>query len=251
MKNLEQYKKIAEVKHTYEQIALIYNRVRAKPWKECLNFIQSFDSEGWVLDVGCGSGRHMLASVLQGHETAGIDFSRNMLRIANRKLKSTSFNIYHLVLADASQIPFRNDSFAYILHIATLHNLPSRPLRVRSLNEVGRVLKSGGRCLISVWKRLQFRFLSTAITIYLRKIIGLKGDFEVLVPWKKNDSLVYRYFYLYSATQLRKDIKDAKIGILNFSKVKIGARVISDNYFVTVTKAKKGRMNDATFEKHF
>lgn len=235
----EEYEKVAEVKSTYEEIALAYNRVRAKPWKECLDFIQSFKSGYWILDVGCGIGRHVLTSVLQGHETVGIDLSKNMLRIADKKLKSNSLRIHHLVLAEASHLPFKNGSFAYILHIATLHNLPSRSLRVRSLEEVERVLNSGGRCLISVWKRLQFRFLSQVITIYLRRIIGFNGDFEVIVPWKMNDTFVYRYFYLYSARQLRKDIEDARMNIQDFSKVKIGTRIIADNYFVTVGKPQR------------
>lgn len=238
MKNGEEHRKVLEVKDSYERIAVGYNRVRTKPWKECVDFVQSFNSSSLVLDVGCGSGRHTLASVLQGHETIGVDFSKNMLRAANKKLKSASPHIFHLVLADASHLPFRNELYAYILYIATLHNLPSPSLRVKSLSEINRVLKTRGKCLISVWKRLQFRFLSKVITTYLRKISGIKGDFEALVPWKTNGSSVSRYFYLYSARQLRKDIKEAKLKILNFSKIRIGTRMISDNYFVTVTKTK-------------
>jgi len=244
MEKIEQHKKVAEIKGTYEQIALAYNRVRSKPWRECLEFIKTFDCSGWILDIGCGSGRHSLASALQGHQTVGIDFSKNMLKIAHQKLKSASPSNFHPVLADASQLPFKSDLFTHILYIATLHNLPSRSLRIRSLNEIRRVMKPGGKCLISVWKRLQSRFLSQVITTYLRKIIGMKEDFEVSVPWKINDSLVYRYFYLYSAKQLKKDINEAGMNILSFSKAKIGAHVLSDNYFVTVTKNPGREMSD-------
>lgn len=236
MEKIKQHKKVTEIKDTYEQIALAYNRVRSKPWRECLDFVKTFDCSGWILDIGCGSGRHSLASALKGHQTVGIDFSKNMLKIAYQKLKSAPSSNFHPVLADATQLPFKSASFTHILYIATLHNLPSRSLRIRSLNEVRRVMKLGGECLISVWKRMQSRFLLRIIVTYLRKIIGLKGSFEVLVPWKINNSLFYRYFYLYSAKQLRKDINEAKMDILSFSKVKIGARVLSDNYFVTVTK---------------
>lgn len=238
MKNNKEHKKILKVKDSYEKIATRYDRVRTKPWKECVDFIQSFNPNSLVLDVGCGNGRHTLASVLRGHETIGVDFSRNMLRVANKKLKSASVSphIFHLVLADASHLPFKNDSYTYILYIATLHNLPSPSFRIKSLNEINRVLKTGGKCLISVWKRLQFRFLFTVVTTYLRKIIGRNGDFEALVPWKINGSSVSRYFYLYSAKQLKKDIKEARLNILNFSTIKIRARIVSDNYFVTVTK---------------
>ena len=239
----EEYGKIAGVKDSYEQIAIGYNRVRAQPWKECVDFIRSLNTGGLMLDLGCGNGRHTWISALQGHETIGVDFSKNMLVVARKKLKSipAPASIFHLVLADVSHLPFRNDSFDHILYIATLHNLPSHSLRVKSLHEVRRVLKAGGKCLISVWRRLQFRFLLKVVGIYLKKIAGIEEDFEVLVPWKMNGLSVYRYFYLYSGKQLKKDIEDTGMKILNFSNVKIGTRLISDNYFVTVSKIKQVR----------
>jgi ubiquinone/menaquinone biosynthesis C-methylase UbiE len=238
MATAEAYRKIINVKESYEQIATGYNRVRAQPWKECVNFIKNLNACSLLLDLGCGNGRHTVASVSQGYETVGVDFSKNMLRIAKNKLKSTnaSVDMYHFVLADVSHLPFKDDSFDAILYIATLHNLPTRSFRVKSLYEIGRVLKSKGRCLISVWKRFQFRFLFTLIKTYLKKIAGMSGDFEVSLPWKINSLLVNRYYYLYDAKQLRKDIEEAKLNILNFLKVKIGARVVSDNYIVIVTK---------------
>lgn len=237
MKNCEELNKTLETRESYEQIATSYNRVRTKAWKECVDFIQSFNPGSLVLDVGCGSGRHTLASVLQDQETIGVDFSKNMLRMANKKLKSASIShrIFHLVLADVSRLPFRNCVFSYVLYIATLHTLPSPSLRVESLKEINRVLKAGGKCLISVWKRLQSRFLSKVITTYFRKIFRIKGDFEILVPWKLDGSSILRYFYLYDAKQLKQDIMEAQLHILDFSKVRIGAKVVSDNYFVTVT----------------
>lgn len=236
----EEYDKVLTIQDSYEQIAVNFDRVRAKPWKECVDFIQSFDPSSLVLDVGCGTGRHSFASALKGHETIGVDFSKNMLKVANEKKSvSTSSNILHFVLADAAHMPFRNSLFDYILYIATLHNLPSHLLRMKSLREINRVLKAEGKCLISVWKRLQFRFLLKVVTTHLKKIFSLNGDFEVLVPWKVNSSSVSRYFYLYSARQLLDDIKKAGMRTLNISKIKIGARTVSDNYFVTVKTMKR------------
>jgi ubiquinone/menaquinone biosynthesis C-methylase UbiE len=234
------YRDIVKVKESYDQIAIGYNRVRAQPWKECVNFVRSFNAGSLVLDLGCGNGRHTMSSVLQGHETIGVDFSKNMLTVAKKKLKSiqASVDIFHFVLADISHLPFRNDSFDNILYIATLHNLPARSLRIESLHEVRRVLKAGGKCLISVWRRLQFRFLFAVVKTYLKKIVGMEEDFEVYLPWKMDGLLVHRYYYLYNAKQLRKDIKETGMNIVNFSKVKIGTRIISDNYFVTITKTK-------------
>jgi len=235
----EEYRRIAEVKDSYEQIAIGYDRVRAQPWKECVDFIRSLNTSGMLLDLGCGNGRHIWTSALHGHETVGVDFSKNMLEVARKKLKSipSSASIFHLMLADVSHLPFRDDSFDHILYIATLHNLPSHLLRVKSLHEVRRVLKAEGKCQISVWRRLQFRFLLKVIEIYLKKIAGMGEDFEVLVPWKMNGFLVFRYFYLYSKKQLKKDIENTGMKVLNFSNVRIGTRLISDNYFVTVIKS--------------
>lgn len=240
MAHAEAYQEIVKVKESYDQIAIAYNRVRAQPWKECVDFIRGFNASRLVLDLGCGNGRHTMTSVLQGHETIGVDFSKNMLMIAKKKLESIQapIGVFHFVLADISHLPFRNNLFDIILYIATLHNLPSRALRVKSLQEVRRVLKVGGKCLVSVWRRLQFRFLFTVVKIYLKKLIGMKEDFEVFLPWKMDGLLVHRYYYLYSARQLRRDIKETGMNIEHFEKVKIGTRIISDNYFVTVIKTK-------------
>ncbi len=163
------------------------NWILNTPKRELINKIKSGErEEHWweeligkvkgnkILDIGCGNGRHVLASVSQGHETIGIDFSRNMLLAANRKLRSASLENFHLVLADASHLPFKEKSFRNVLYLATLHNIPNDVQRIKSLNEVNRVLLPSGVCLISVWKRLQFRFLPVIIKTYVRKALCLE-----------------------------------------------------------------------------
>lgn len=47
-----------------------------------------------VLDLCCGNGRHSLALAERGFDVVGIDFSKNLLEIAQKKLEHTSAKLF-------------------------------------------------------------------------------------------------------------------------------------------------------------
>ena len=240
MQKIGKIEKVKQVRDSYERIAESYDRVRHKPWKECEEYIKEIRRNSLVLDLGCGTGRHLISAVKEGHEVIGLDFSKTMLKVAKKKL-STTFQIMNrtnLILGDVSNLPFRDNSFGYVLFIATLHNIPTNNLRIDSLNEVRRVLKMDGLSLITVWRRFQVRFFFDVIKFYIKKLVGFDNEFAVTVPWKTKDLIVPRYYYLFSAKELKHIISQSSLRILKFLKVRIGAKLIPDNFFVLVIKVK-------------
>lgn len=97
-----------------------------------------------VLDAGCGSGPLSAALSAKGAIMTGFDSSPAMLELARQRLGATA----DLYVADLSKpLPFADDSFDDVVSSLVLHYLEdwSAPLA-----ELRRVLKPGGRLILSV-----------------------------------------------------------------------------------------------------
>ena len=98
-----------------------------------------------ILDLGCGDGNS--AAFFQKHFERctyfGLDTSKASVSVANeRKLEAATFAHY-----DGLKVPFANDSFDIVFIACVLHHVDPQ-LHENTLNEVKRVLKSGGRIYI-------------------------------------------------------------------------------------------------------
>ncbi|MDQ0755623.1 class I SAM-dependent methyltransferase [Arthrobacter sp. B3I4] len=97
-----------------------------------------------ILDAGCGSGPLSAALRAKGAIMSGFDASPAMLDLARQRLGSSA----DLYVADLSKpLPFADDSFDDVVASLVLHYLEdwSGPLA-----ELRRVLKPGGRLIVSV-----------------------------------------------------------------------------------------------------
>jgi len=99
-----------------------------------------------LLDIGCGTGwavRYAASLVKNEGGFYGIDISSRMIEKAQESCRSCE-SIY-FYKADAEALPFENDFFDFIICTNSFHHYFT-PSKV--LNEVYRVLKTGGRILI-------------------------------------------------------------------------------------------------------
>ncbi len=98
-----------------------------------------------VLDVGCGTGT-LAIMIKQLHpeaEVVGIDADVKILGIARAKAAKTGVDIM-LDQGMADQLPYANSSFDRVVSSLFLHHLTTDN-KQRTLREVLRVLRSGGR----------------------------------------------------------------------------------------------------------
>jgi SAM-dependent methyltransferase len=97
-----------------------------------------------ILDAGCGSGPLMAALRDQGAIVTGFDRSAGMLELARRRLGEDA----DLQVADlSSPLPFPDGTFDDVIASLVLHYLEDWG---PALTELRRVLKPGGRLIVSV-----------------------------------------------------------------------------------------------------
>jgi SAM-dependent methyltransferase len=100
-----------------------------------------------AIDIGCGTGRHTLALVEAGAaEVVALDLTPEMLATARAKPGLVGRRIHWVRHALPSQLPFRDATFDLaVLGLVAEHIQELAP----ALAEVARVLKPGGRCVLS------------------------------------------------------------------------------------------------------
>ena len=66
---------------------IYYKYITSKTTKNELKAIKKHIKKGPVLDVACGTGRHMIPLLKAGYEVTGVDLSSGMLKVLKMKLK--------------------------------------------------------------------------------------------------------------------------------------------------------------------
>lgn len=99
-----------------------------------------------VLDIGCGAGRLMLRQARRGCRVTGIDLVERDLPRARRLLEGAGQRA-DLIVGDAGRLPFQAETFDFVSCTETLEHLADYRMALR---EIARVLRGGGRAVMSV-----------------------------------------------------------------------------------------------------
>nr|XP_023015834.1 uncharacterized protein LOC111505288 [Leptinotarsa decemlineata] len=149
----------AYVHDVYEQF---YDNPRSKPWPKVEEFLNDLEPGSLVCDVGCGNGKYL--NVNSSLFNIGGDKSNNLSEVAREKENE-------VIVLDNLALPFRDESLDAVVSIAVVHHLATTDRRICALRELARVLRIGGRIIISVWAMEQSH----------RKFESQ----DVLVPWRR------------------------------------------------------------------
>ena len=107
--------------------------------------LENESPRGLVLDVGCGGGEATVSLRMRGFEVVGLD--KDVAQLESLSALRNMGEGYHLVVADASRLPFRGASFGTIYCMEVINMLESDE---EALIELVRVLERNGACTISV-----------------------------------------------------------------------------------------------------
>ncbi|XP_011298189.1 uncharacterized protein fid [Fopius arisanus] len=150
----------AYVHEVYEQCA--EKTAQSRHWPRIYKFLEELEPGALVCDIGCGNGKYL--SVNNNIFKIGGDRCKRLTDIAREKENE-------VLICDNLSLPFRDESFDAVLSIAVVHHFATTERRVNALKELARVLRIGGKLVISVWAMEQRH----------RKFESQ----DVLVPWPK------------------------------------------------------------------
>ena len=190
---------INNISDTYDIIANEFDKTRIKIWPGVKLFLDNLEHNTTLLDIGCGNGKNMF--YCKNIKVIGVDISKNMVDI----VKSKNGIAYNYCM---TQLLFENDSFDNIICVAAYHHLSSKEDRLKSITEMYRVLKKGGKCFIQVFAMEQeenskFKFDSP----------------DVSIPWNNN---TLRYYHIFKQNELKTELLSFNVGFtileLNYEK---------------------------------
>jgi tRNA (uracil-5-)-methyltransferase TRM9 len=168
------------VKESYDIIAKEFAVTRVFTWKWTDDFFNNIPNHSCVLDIGCGNGRNCTYPNIY---ITGIDISFNQIK--NNKTKEQ-----HYLQCNMIEMPFKNNSFDFIICIASFHHLSTINERYKCLLEMKRLLSNNekSRILLSVWSIHQPKKTRRKFTNY--------GD--NIIYWKT----VPRYYYIFELSEI-------------------------------------------------
>jgi cyclopropane fatty-acyl-phospholipid synthase-like methyltransferase len=104
---------------------------------------------GTLLDLGCGTGRHVVYFAQHGLSVHGLDNAPEGLRLTERALRAAGLTA-RLVLQDMyAPLPYAGASVDAIIAIQVIHHARTATIR-RLVGELERVLRPGGTIFVSV-----------------------------------------------------------------------------------------------------
>ncbi|MBS4191038.1 demethylmenaquinone methyltransferase [Bacillus sp. FJAT-49705] len=177
-----QQSKEERVHHVFEKISNNYDKMNSVisfqqhlRWRKDTMKRMNVQKGEKALDVCCGTADWTIAlaeAVGSEGEVKGLDFSKNMLKIGEQKVKDLGINQVSLVHGNAMDLPFQDNSFDYVTIGFGLRNVPDY---LQVLKEMHRVVKPGGIAVCLETSQPTMFGYKQAYYLYFRFIMPLFG----------------------------------------------------------------------------
>ena len=154
---------------------------------------------GKALDIGCGSGDLAVFYTGKGMGYTGVDLSSSMIERANSKYAGlVREGRADFKVADCENLPFNDGEFDVLSAVALIEYLPDPS---KTLDEICRVIKTGGHVLITVPNKKCINNLFRAIFKPVTNLL-----FPLYIRMKKSPLALMRNVKHYSYSQKEIDL---------------------------------------------
>jgi len=206
----------------WNKIFGIKGKVFTKPQPDIPKIVKSFEKKGAkrVLDLGCGTGRHLIYLAKKGFDVYGIDIAKRGIEIARKWLKKEGSRA-NLKIGDIyKKLPYQDSFFDAIISTQVIHHARIDAIR-KAIKEIERILKPSGLIFITV-----------------RKALRVKG-------WRKNKIVIHRFKnkktrYKVVGPRIYTAIEGGEKGLIHFCFNKKWIRKEFKNFKISDIWIKKG-----------
>lgn len=190
----------------YQTFGTEFSATRGRLQPGVMRGLDGLTGDERILDLGCGNGNLARELERRGHRGSylGLDFSPPLLHAAESSLEEFPATFLQGDVTsdgwDSALIPV---SFNRIFAFAVLHHIPGEEVRLRVLQKIHRLLKPGGKFILSNWQFLNSDKLKARIQDWQKA--GLSpaqvDEHDYLLDWKAGgDGL--RYVHHFSEAEL-------------------------------------------------
>ncbi|MDR2697305.1 MAG: methyltransferase domain-containing protein [Holophagales bacterium] len=172
--------------------------------KTALRMVPDF-ADGILLDLGCGTGRHLIALRRVNQKAFGIDLSKTMLRHAKNDL------IGSLVRSDMRRLPIAASKLDGVCLWFTPFGYFSREENAALLQSLATVIKSGGILLVDFFnsnhvlsapKHEEQMELDGALIQIKRVVNGERIEKRITIACGNHERSITESIHLYSPSEL-------------------------------------------------
>ncbi|MBU0597655.1 methyltransferase domain-containing protein [Patescibacteria group bacterium] len=123
-----------------------------------------------VIELGCGTRADSIEIALSNKYVVATDISMKAIQLARSLAKQMKANSMKFILAEAENLPFKNDNFDGALMAASFHHIENPEA---GLLEMKRIVKKGGYIILGVepnsWPYKTIYMLLNPLKSYIRK----------------------------------------------------------------------------------
>ena len=201
----------------YQTLAAPFAQTRARLQPGVLRALTVLDSQGSVLDLGCGSGTLARELARRGHRGPylGVDSSPALLAEARRANLPDHFRLVEADLSHPGWPASVRGPFVAVFAFAVLHHIPGEERRLRLARDLQALLHKDGAITLSTWDFLASDRLRSRIQPW--GSIGLTqqdvdpGDY--LLDWRQGGPGL-RYVHHFSEEELRQLAAQAGLEVI-------------------------------------
>jgi ubiquinone/menaquinone biosynthesis C-methylase UbiE len=191
---------------------IMQRRLRDRGWIETSDIIQSGITKGLALEIGPGPGYLGLEWLknTRGTRLKGLDISPDMIAVAERNAETYGLrNRVEYVRSSGDKMPFDDTMFDAVFTNGSLHEWADPR---NTMNEIWRVLKTGGRVFISDLRR--------DMSVLMKWFLYIAAKPKAIRP-----GLISSINAAYTPDELKELIKDTKLATCKVSGNLLGVNI--------------------------
>jgi len=144
---------MSQTTNAWNEIFKQQGRVFTDPHEDMPSIVQSLKNRGanTILDLGSGTGRHIVYLAQRGFSVFGLDSSPEGIEVTRQWLAEEGLEVDLQLQSMTDRLPYEDNFFDAVISIQVIHHADTAAIR-SIVQEITRVLKKGGFLFVTVPK---------------------------------------------------------------------------------------------------